>query len=112
MSLIRGELNDAALGYQEIVHIRVTMEALLGSPVSVPVTPERARTLAQLRLLPNGAVVADPVSYERLLELLIHPADWVEVLKEAGAAGAAVGAVALGEPQAPTRVYGVAVTHG
>jgi hypothetical protein len=68
-------------GYQRIVHIRVTVDALQGSPVSVPITPERARAIGRLMMVPGGSVVADPRDYETKLELLMHPADYCEVLK-------------------------------
>lgn len=74
-----------------IHHIRVTVDALPGSVVSVPITPERARTIA-LRAFPasggDPVVDTDPELVGRpLLEVLIHPEDWMTLLKDAEAIG-------------------------
>ena len=76
---VRAEREDAC-----VVRIRVTRDAVCGSVVAVPVTPERARVLARLVLVRDdrgsAAVVADPAYYEHLREVLIHPADWMDLL--------------------------------
>lgn len=91
IALIHRELADAeATGYKRIVHIRVTTAALPGAPVSVPVTPERARVIGCLVTLyspRSGMTVdADPHWYESALELLIHPRDYTDLLTDANAA--------------------------
>lgn len=89
---IRRELVDAAVtGYQRITQIRVTSDAIRHSPVSVPLTPERARVL--------GLGEADGLGDERLLELLVHPDDWRDLLCESRDIG----------PGYPTVVQGVPV---
>lgn len=101
---IANQLNDAReTGWQRIVHIRVTVDALAGSVTALPVTPERARTLGRLLAVPGG-VVADPSDYEGMLELLIHPADWADLLRDT----TAIRSVKLGEP---TRVMGIPVSQ-
>ncbi len=108
LAAIHRELNDAAMtGYKRIVHMRVTTDALPGSITSVPVTPERARALGRLLLVPdaNGqplGVVADPMDYEKMLELLIHPADWHDLLLEKLPGGEY-------PPGLPTRIMGIPV---
>jgi hypothetical protein len=52
-------------GYKQIVRVRITMDALKGTPVALPVTPERARVAGALRAIPDprtgeALVVADP----------------------------------------------------
>lgn len=108
---IHRELHDArATGYKRIVHIRVTADALAGSVTSVPVTPERARVLGKLLMIRSpgepldGAVIADPADAEALLELLMHPLDWAELLADLDA----IGYVSLGEP---IRVMGIPVSQ-
>jgi hypothetical protein len=96
-------------GYKRIVHIRVTKDAILGAPTTVPVTPERARTLGRLLMVRSGGldgvVVADPSDYERMLELLIHPEDWAALLTEKTAFGYAV------ELGTIDHVMGIPVSH-
>jgi hypothetical protein len=115
MAVIYQEIADAEVtGYKRIVHIRVTTDALPGSPTSVPVTPERARTLGRLIALrdPRGGeatVAADPSDYERMLELLIHPQDWADVLR---GADMFAGELAPGmRPGEPDSVYGIPVSR-
>lgn len=80
-------------GYKQIVRVRITMDALKGTPVALPVTPERARVAGALRAIPDprtgeALVVADPAWGERFLELLLHPADWLEARHFASSYGA------------------------
>lgn len=70
-----------------VIQVRVTPDALYGSPVLVPITPERARTLARLVAVHNWddhtyVVIADPEDYERAYEILLHPGDWVTLRTE------------------------------
>lgn len=92
MSVFRAitrEVYDAQAQLREIVHIRVSRNALAGSVVALPITPERARTI-RLRAFPGGAVDVDYGSTERLLEIVIHPEDWRDLLTEKDAVGAYV----------------------
>jgi hypothetical protein len=86
MAVLHHEYMDCrATGYKRIVHIRVTTDAIQGAPVSVPITPERARVLARLMMVPTQpepTVVADPMDYETMMEIVMHPADYCDVLKE------------------------------
>lgn len=83
-SLMR-EKRDAAERDVVIAQIRVSRDALPGSVVLMPVTPERARTLGTLHLLEPSrsgepaTVVADA---DRLYEIVLHPEDWAGLLVE------------------------------
>lgn len=77
-------------GYKRIVHIRVTPYAMPGSPVSVPIPPERARNMGIARW-----------DFEEALEILLHPEDWRRWLLEAGG-------LLIGNPDA---VHGLPVRH-
>lgn len=106
------EINDAdTTGYKRIVHIRITPDAIPGSPVAVPVTPERARTLGRLIALPTKdgepSVTADPSDYERMLELLLHPQDWAQAKQEANELAMSLSM----RPGEPNRIYGIPVSH-
>lgn len=97
-------------GYKRIVHVRVTTDAICGSMAAVPVTPERARAIGKLVALPDvGAlaytVAADPQWYERALELLIHPEDWIALLREIPMGATPL---QLGDPKT---VYGIPVSE-
>lgn len=110
LEIIHRERQDArATGYKRIVHIRVTVDAIPGAPTTVPVTPERARVLGRLLMVRGegpltGSVVADPSDYEAMLELLIHPKDYADLLKDASA----IAAVQIGEVD---RVMGIPVSR-
>jgi hypothetical protein len=79
------EINSAATEDRPVAQIRVTADAIRGSITTAPLTPERARVLGRLLAVPFGegdsAVVSDPDN-ERLLEILIHPEDWRDLLTE------------------------------
>ena len=62
------EVNQALTADRPIEHIRVSASALQGWVVVVPVTPERVDEL--------GLTSRDP------RELLLHPEDWAELLRE------------------------------
>jgi hypothetical protein len=84
---LRREICEAELEDREILRLRITPEAIAGSPVTVPVTPERARLL-RLLMYPGETVDADPELVARFaLELLIHPRDWYALLCERGRDG-------------------------
>lgn len=107
------ELHDVdATGYKRVVQIRITTDALAGSIMACPITPERARTLGRMMAVRDEqrggyCVVADPMDYEAMAEVLIHPADWHALLRDAPH-----GAVALPlQPSAPIRMFGVPVVH-
>lgn len=101
---IARERHDADVQLRPIIHIRITKDAIPGTPAAVPVTPERARTLGRLWALPDGSVDA---AYDgRALEVVIHPEDWSRLLTEKDAM---VGyAVQVGDPD---RVLGIPVSH-
>lgn len=106
-SLFR-ERNAADEQMRPIIHIRITTDAIAGSVVAVPVSPERARTLGKLWAFPDGTIEA---AYDgRALEILVHHEDWYSLLKEMPADnGFAVQlAMKLGEPD---RVLGIPVSR-
>lgn len=87
---VAAEIHSAEEQDRPIAQIRVTTDAIQGSITAAPVTPERARTLGQLMAIRGdsdspltGTVVSDP-SNEQLLEILIHPEDWRDLLTETG----------------------------
>lgn len=69
-----------------VTQVRVSTDAIEGTIAAVPVTPERARNLGKLRATPAG-VISDPPN-ERLLEILIHPEDWKQLLMRTDPHGA------------------------
>lgn len=106
LEAIHREIHDArATGYQHIVHIRVTTDALQGSPVTVPITPERARAIGRLMMVQGHGVVADPMDYETRLELLVHPQDYSDLLKDVDLMRYGV---QIGEPM---RIMGIPVSR-
>lgn len=107
LDTIRRELDDAeATGWQKIVQVRVTTDALPASPVTVPITPERARTMSAMRMMPDG-IVADPASYEGMLEVLLHPEDWQDVLADAERFAVQMAT----RPGEPNRIFGIPVVR-
>jgi hypothetical protein len=89
---VRSELRDAQALDRPVVWIRVSPDALRGSVVTTPVTPERLRTMA-LREVQDGqgssvGVIADPDIAERAMEIVMHPEDWRDLLTDAEAYGA------------------------
>lgn len=96
-----------ATGYQRVVHVRVTTDALPGSMTTVPVTPERARVLGRLLAVQDSGVVADPLWFEKAQEVLIHPEDWVKLLSEVPGY-AHQGALSI---DGSTRIFGIPVTE-
>lgn len=87
---IWSELIEARREQQEIKWIRVTRDALPRSPITCPITPERLRLHAQIIVAephkPSErfvtGVVYDPQTFETWRELLVHPVDWAEALRE------------------------------
>lgn len=79
------EIDSATMLARPLLHIRVTTDALRGSPAAVPITPERARRV-RLRAFEGrdgeAVVDGDPEVYLRSLEIVVHPADWADVLAE------------------------------
>ena len=106
---LHSEIRHAREQDRPVVHVRVAKDALPGTVAAMPVTPERARALGTLLLLPDETIVGSPVN-ERLLELLIHPEDWRGLLVEKDALGNYVVdyVVAPGEGGV-TRVLGIPV---
>lgn len=95
MGLIRAvhrELSAAHLRDLEVVQIRVTRDALAGSPVAVALTPERAR---------ERCTTAGEPDYEaeRWREILVHPDDWAATVRDALVNGVV------------TRMLGIEVVH-
>jgi hypothetical protein len=93
------EIRSAEEADRPVAQIRVTPDAIQGSVTTAPMTPERARVLGQLLAMPAlppwpavirglGAAPTDEMvvfgspSNERLLEILIHPDDWRQLLTE------------------------------
>lgn len=77
---LRREMRAAALEDRPVRHIRITEDALRGSPVALPITPERQRTVGRLRAYPGGGVDADLAMACWELEIVVHPVDWYGVL--------------------------------
>lgn len=103
---IHREVCDAYVtGYQRIVHIRVTTDALEGSIVAVPITPERARARGRLMMVEGHGIVADPAQYETMLELLMRPADLVALLRDSDLVRFGI---ELGDPM---RIMGIPVSQ-
>lgn len=78
MQFVWGELLYAREQLLDVRRIRVTVDAIPGSPAVVPFTPERLRAL-YLRAHPDG-VVADLVATDRWRELVMHPRDWHDLV--------------------------------
>lgn len=114
------ELRDLrALGNPRalVVQVRVTTDALYGSPVLVPITPERARTLARLVAIHNWddstyVVIADPGDYERAYEILLHPGDWVTLRTEPDVLATGTLSYDPRRSAGAWRAYGVPVNDG
>lgn len=81
LDVLWGELVYAREQVLEIRRIRITPDALIGSPTTVPFTRERLRTM-YLRAYPGGVVDAELGQTDRWRELLIHPVDWWDMLVE------------------------------
>lgn len=113
MSLLKpfwDEIRQAREQDREVRWIRVTADAIPGSIVTTPITPERARQIA-LRAEPDFGsdytVDTDPKLILRpSLEIVVHPEDWAELLKDPEAAH---WGIQIGEPD---RVLGIPVTRG
>lgn len=83
LETIYQEFADADMtGTTRIVQIRVTDDALRYSPVTVPLTPERARQFAPMREYCGGGTDVDLAAIEALHEILLHPLDWADLLKD------------------------------
>jgi hypothetical protein len=115
MSLLKpfhDEIRQAREQDREVHWIRVTKDAIPGSITTTPITPERARQIA-LRAEPGTGfgrdctVDTDPKLVGRPpLEIVVHPEDWAELLKDPEAAR---WGIQIGEPD---RVLGIPVTRG
>lgn len=97
------ELRDAEEQLREVVQIRVTPLALPGSVLLMPMSPERARVLGRLHMVRDRGVISDPKN-ERMMEVLMHPEDWAELLTEVDHHH--LHAHDLGEPRS---IYGIPV---
>lgn len=98
---VHRELDDAIINGQQVVQIRVTSDALQGSIVALPITPERARVIGQVMILETGGVVAD-LHHENVAELMVHSLDWMQLRS------AAYRDLVL-DVGAVTRIYGLPV---
>jgi len=81
VDFVHREINHAHERLHRIVGIRVSDHAIPGSPVTLPVAPERARLFARLliQLDPRGGgglAMSDPVEADSLREILVHPDDF------------------------------------
>lgn len=77
---IHHALNQADEQLLEVVQVRVTPYAIKGALALVMLTPERARAWA-LIATPRG-VEPDLGKTDRWREIVIHPDDWFEFLRE------------------------------
>lgn len=86
LEVIARELRAARESALELVRVRVTSDAIPGSPVAVPFTPERARALRTyvVELEHIGALAGADPELERARELVIHPDDWRALELERG----------------------------
>jgi len=100
---IRCERRETYLtGYQEIVYIRVTRDAIPGSVTSTLIAPERLRLLAASLIRgKDDVLVADPDAQERWREIVIHPLDWADLHRDLEAAR--TGAIT------PTSIMGIPI---
>lgn len=63
----------------KVAHIRVTADAIQGSPAALAMTPERARGVAVIEV--GGVVTADPEMVLHAAEVLLHPADFDAIVE-------------------------------
>lgn len=81
---IRQQVYDARLQDREVLHLRVTRQALPGSIVALPLTPERARALRTLWAVRQGdmsvTALPDLEVLERYVEVVMHPDDYLDLL--------------------------------
>jgi hypothetical protein len=81
-AVLRREIDSADEAMRPIIQVRVSTDALRGTPAAVALTPERLRVLGHCEHdFHNGA---SPV------EILVHPEDWAEALAEIPDLGAGV----------------------
>ena len=103
------EIRQAREQAREVHWIRVTADAIPGSIVTTPITPERARQIG-LHAEPSvggHTVDTDPrLIAHPPLEIVVHPEDWAELLKDPEAAR---WGIQIGEPD---RVLGIPVQRG
>jgi len=106
------EVRQAREQDREVHWIRVTKDAIPGSITTTPITPERARQIGLYEYEDgqsgrSAGVDTDPKLIARLpLEIVVHPEDWAELLKDPEAAK---WGIQIGEPD---RVLGIRVTRG
>lgn len=99
LGALYAEINEARAQCWNVLHVRVASDAIRGSVTTVAITPERARTLAALEVRGDETVEVAMSRTLSMREILVHPEDWNELLKEA-------------EPQrdvTPTSVFGLPV---
>lgn len=115
MSLLKPfyeDLRQAREQDRDVRWIRVTKDAIPGSITTTPITPERARQIGLYEYEDgqsgrSAGVDTDPKLIARPpLEIVVHPEDWAELLKDPEAAK---WGIQIGEPD---RVLGVPVRHG
>jgi hypothetical protein len=82
------ELEEARSKLLEIKWLRVTTDAIQGSPTTVPIAPERLRQHS-LKAYPDGTVDHDPQTTDRWREIVVHPGDWLSMRAEASSDGMA-----------------------
>lgn len=108
---IHREIRDVrATGYQQVVHIRITADAIPGSVVTTPLTPERLRLLAQRGVwspAEETVVIADPEAQERWVEIVMHPVDWYALLADVEA----IPYIDTVSSPGKRRVFGIAVSE-
>lgn len=82
MEVIVRELRQAVEAQREVVHIRVSQDAISGCVLAVPLAPERLRTLAGVNTAGKG-LLPDPKAQERLVEIVVHPDEWIDMMLSA-----------------------------
>ncbi len=93
-ALHRALIEDESAHHEpRITRIRVTTDAIPGSVVALPMTPERARLVGRPGPLPH--------------EILVHPEDWFGILVGASTFGPGW----LASAGLPNRVLGLPVEH-
>lgn len=104
-ALLEREAVEACIACRDIIQIRVTADALPGSPVALSLTPERVRQHALVGY--TQGVIADLRWQDRTLEIIMHPDDWRDVLVDAELTRAYA---VRQSPKGDTRLMGIPVT--
>ena len=111
-AVLHKELHDARAAMRPVLHIRITTDAIPGTVTSTPLTPERLRVLKPYVIHIEGRetpdVLADPTLVDRALEIVMHPQDWHDLLRDIESVQHVQIGMREGEPD---RVWGIPVTR-